>query len=255
MAWLKIDDGWYMHPKVRAAGLFGRALWIQAADWCAQQENDGFVPAFMLGPLVSLAEFPAEEAHNTMQRLVGLGLWVESTGEPGWVFHDWHVYQPARKELLARRKRDRRKKQLHSKDMEPIRVAARERDGDACRYCGIDVVFAGTGSRSGPYAATFDHVDPAGSNDLDNIVVACLSCNSRKKDRTPGEVGMTLRPVPGAAPAPSPPSPPRPPKRAVPARHATTPPAAPPRAPRGTKAPPSAAPRRAAARKATGPPR
>jgi 5-methylcytosine-specific restriction endonuclease McrA len=264
MAWLKIDDGWYMHPKIRAAGRDARDLWMQAACWCAQQENDGEVPDFMLAPLASLAELPADAAHPAAMRLVGLGLWEDSRSGPGWVFHDWHVYQPKRAALLARRKHDRRKKELHSKTMEPIRLAARERDGESCRYCGTTVIFDGKGSR-GPHAATFDHVDPAGSNDLDNVVVACLSCNSRKKDRAPAEVGMTLRPSPAPPTLPTPPkgraTPARPPAakpsaRTVPAK-ATAPS---PRSPRRTTPPPSplapanTPPRRRPTRSATGPP-
>jgi 5-methylcytosine-specific restriction endonuclease McrA len=261
MAWLKIDDGWYMHPKIRAAGLYGRALWMQAADWCAQQENDGVVPDFMLSSLISLAEVPQEDAHATAMRLVGVGLWEESSDTPGWVFHDWHVYQPRRVDLLARRKYDRRKKELHSKTMEPIRLAARERDGSSCRYCGITVIFDGKGAR-GPHAATYDHVDPHGSNDLANIVVACLSCNSRKKDRRPIDVGMTLRPEPAPPRPPTAPkgraTPARPPAAKPPAR--TVPAKATAPAPRSTRrtptplAPANTPPRRRPTGSATGPP-
>jgi len=58
-----------------------------------------------------------------------------------------------------------------------------ERDGERCRYCGA------------AEHLTVDHVVPrcqGGSDDPDNLVVACRSCNSRKGGRTPQEAGMEL---------------------------------------------------------------
>lgn len=56
------------------------------------------------------------------------------------------------------------------------------RDHDTCVYC------------SGR-AQTVDHVLPrsrGGSDSWLNLVAACQSCNSRKGDRTPQEVGMSM---------------------------------------------------------------
>jgi 5-methylcytosine-specific restriction endonuclease McrA len=53
----------------------------------------------------------------------------------------------------------------------------------SCRYCGsLDRL-------------TLDHVLPVsrgGEDTRENLVVACKSCNSRKKDRTPAEAGMVI---------------------------------------------------------------
>lgn len=67
------------------------------------------------------------------------------------------------------------------------RDAILARDGHTCRYCGA------TGVR-----LAVDHLVPfsrGGSSDPSNLVAACKSCNSRKKDRTPEEAGMPLRPL------------------------------------------------------------
>jgi hypothetical protein len=56
------------------------------------------------------------------------------------------------------------------------------RDKHVCRYC------AGL-------ADTVDHIVPrthGGGHDDQNLVAACRSCNSRKKDRTPSEAGMLV---------------------------------------------------------------
>jgi hypothetical protein len=148
VVWLKIDDQQLMNAKYRGAGLYARAVYEASLRWCASQENDGRIPAHMFNVLVALAEIPGDEAHPAMQRLVGLGLWDEAGEDdpPGWLIHDWLVYQPSRAELLAKRARDRRKKELHSKLLEPLRQQVRARDGSMCRYCAVPVVFGPSGS-------------------------------------------------------------------------------------------------------------
>lgn len=69
------------------------------------------------------------------------------------------------------------------------REAVFRRDLGRCRYCDTRL--------ETNYA--IDHVIPksrGGSNDLDNLVLTCKSCNSRKGARTPEEAGMSLRPIP-----------------------------------------------------------
>jgi 5-methylcytosine-specific restriction endonuclease McrA len=61
-----------------------------------------------------------------------------------------------------------------------------ERDGNVCQYCG---------RKREPRELTLDHVVPrsrGGSSSWENIVIACLDCNSRKGDRLPQESGMRL---------------------------------------------------------------
>ena len=57
------------------------------------------------------------------------------------------------------------------------------RDGQRCAYCGNG-------------ATTIDHVLPrsrGGDDSWENLVACCLKCNNLKSDRTPGEMGWTLR--------------------------------------------------------------
>ncbi len=69
-----------------------------------------------------------------------------------------------------------------------LKKAVIERDKCMCRYCGkLEIVL------------TLDHIIPyiqGGESTLENLVVSCKSCNSKKNGRTPAQAGMTLREVP-----------------------------------------------------------
>jgi hypothetical protein len=64
---------------------------------------------------------------------------------------------------------------LPDREWWPLRWSIIRRDGEFCRYCG--------GAEGG---ICVDHVVPlscGGTNDPDNLVVACIPCNSSKSDR------------------------------------------------------------------------
>lgn len=63
------------------------------------------------------------------------------------------------------------------------------RDKYICQYCGSQCC----GDQ------TIDHVIPksrGGDNSYKNLVTACLSCNSKKANRTPAEAGMKIPQIP-----------------------------------------------------------
>ncbi|WP_373649455.1 HNH endonuclease [Schlesneria sp. DSM 10557] len=65
-----------------------------------------------------------------------------------------------------------------------------KRDRYTCQYCGV---------KPGSEELTLDHVLPrsrGGTSSWENCVLACLACNNRKADRTPGEAAMPLRKAP-----------------------------------------------------------
>ena len=83
--------------------------------------------------------------------------------------------EPCRLQLVRRRSaaRGTRQQQGYGNDWLRLSRQVVERDGGTCRYCG------------GP-ATTADHVIPksrGGSDDPSNLVAACRSCNSAKRDR------------------------------------------------------------------------
>lgn len=84
MAWFKIDDQFWSHPKVNDLSAAAGWLWVRAGSWSANHLTDGYVSygtVRMLGT-VKLAN-----------ELVKCGLWVKAEG--GYKFHDWDVYQPS----------------------------------------------------------------------------------------------------------------------------------------------------------------
>ena len=83
-----------------------------------------------------------------------------------------------------RRRNDTRKTSL----IVPIRA----RDGDACRWCGHVVWW---GDRKGGRGATYDHLNPGVPAETpDDMVVACRSCNSSRKDNAGWAVDLLPAP-------------------------------------------------------------
>jgi 5-methylcytosine-specific restriction endonuclease McrA len=65
-----------------------------------------------------------------------------------------------------------------------------KRDHYTCQYCGV---------QPGSGELTIDHVVPrsrGGASSWENCVLACVSCNKRKADRTPPQAGMKLHKPP-----------------------------------------------------------
>jgi 5-methylcytosine-specific restriction endonuclease McrA len=65
-----------------------------------------------------------------------------------------------------------------------------KRDHWTCQYCGV---------QPGSDELTIDHVVPrsqSGTSTWENCVLACVTCNKRKADRTPQQAGLKLRHAP-----------------------------------------------------------
>jgi hypothetical protein len=186
--WFKVDDKLHDHRKTWGIDCAAVGLWTMAGSWCGANGTDGFVPEIVVSRW-------SKHWQRLAADLVTRGLWAEANqdGQKGWEFVNWSEYQPSRVETAVPldRLRWRRKQALKKNRVLCDQVVARDRN--QCRYCGERVSWA---DRKSPKGATYDHVDPDGENELDNVVIACRRCNGRKKDRTPHEAGMPLLPVP-----------------------------------------------------------
>jgi hypothetical protein len=71
-------------------------------------------------------------------------------------------------------------------------VPIRARDGDACRWCGNVVYW---GNQKGGRGATYDHLNPGVPAEApEDMVVACRSCNSSRKDNAGWAVDLLPAP-------------------------------------------------------------
>jgi hypothetical protein len=102
MAWARLDDSFYSHPKVRRAGLAAVGLHVRAISYSAAHLLDGHIDVGW-----------AKEAGGTQHRklvnaLLGANLW-EPNGD-GFVIHDYLDYNPSRESVLAKRAADSERK-------------------------------------------------------------------------------------------------------------------------------------------------
>ncbi len=183
MAWLRIDDGIITHPKICQVGPEAAWLWITSLCYCRKYLTDGVFPAGVM----NLSGLRGKAQKTAAKRLVDVGLWHEIDEKQSYVVHDFLEWNPSRADVESSQEWDRRRKDLYADKSLVIQI--RKRDGDNCRYCGQVVRWS---DRRGPGGGQFDHVIPRGPNTLENIVVACRSCNASKGGRTPEEAGMPL---------------------------------------------------------------
>lgn len=108
MTWLKTDDKFPEHRKVRRLTDSAYRLHHTAMCACAKDETDG---------LVTEADI-ADMEHGTRLRkhvdaLVAADLWEKVKG--GWLVHDFLDYNPSHAKLVAKRDADRERQELYRK--------------------------------------------------------------------------------------------------------------------------------------------
>ena len=96
MTWTKIDDQFYDHPKVVAAGPLGIALFVCGLSYCSRHLTDGFISAVQVQRLIDI-----DNPGKVAERLVAVGLWERRDG--GYQVHDYLDYNPSRARVKATR--------------------------------------------------------------------------------------------------------------------------------------------------------
>jgi hypothetical protein len=115
--WVKVDDGFPEHPKVREAGrhlgTYGRgrviAVWQVAMCYCNRNLTDGFIDEATVRTWTLFDRRPLDVALVMAQA----GLLVRVEG--GFRFHDYDDYQPSAAEVKAKKKKDRDRKREERK--------------------------------------------------------------------------------------------------------------------------------------------
>ena len=109
MGWIKLDDGFFLNPKVMAAGPQAALLHLSALCWAGTANTDGFVPLTALRTISALVLI--EKRKPYVQRLLDVGLWHETEG--GYVIHDFLQWQRSSDERSHQRERNRAKAERH----------------------------------------------------------------------------------------------------------------------------------------------
>lgn len=130
-----------------------------------------------------------EQVRGALAGLEALGA-IRKQGEPNREGTPYRVLIPDEIEVCrkfrAERAANEPKNEMTEKDVDYYnvcenRIKVYERDEYKCRYCGKQLT---------RFTCTLDHVTPVaerGTNSFDNLVTACLECNSRKHKRPLGD--------------------------------------------------------------------
>ncbi len=129
------------------------------------------------------------KVRETLSELESIGA-IRNEGEPDREGTPYRVLVPDEIEACRKFRTERLAKEKKPEISEEAvdyynvrenRIKIFERDEYNCRYCGKQLT---------RFTATLDHVRPVaegGDNSLDNLVTACLTCNSRKNRRLMGD--------------------------------------------------------------------
>lgn len=130
MAWVRISDDFYDHPKFDTAGSLGIALWVAGLAWCNRNLTDGFIPRKAALRLLdfedadeavrnavtnAVSNAPRNDdvtpsvARFVADRLVEAGLWEVEDG--GYRVHDYLDYQKSAAQITAERDKNAARQQ------------------------------------------------------------------------------------------------------------------------------------------------
>ena len=197
MAWLKVSDTATQNPIVRRAldlphctqeyvyTLFGVIL-ACAVEAAAMKTN------YIIERNAIAAKVGLEKTEQFIKDAIVCGYMTETQLEDGRIAYKlvedeenfFHMRSKEEIEWENRRRNDARNAAITA----PVRA----RDGDACRWCGRVVYW---GDQKSARGGTYDHLRPGiGAETPQDVIVACRSCNSTRKDNP--EWGGTLLPAP-----------------------------------------------------------
>lgn len=144
MAWVKLDDRFHGHPKVRKAWKRSRAsigLYVMAVTYCAQHETDGVVDLDWADDMLP----QRKERDAAIDALVTAGL-MHRVDDERLEIHDYLEHNESRAQAEARRERDRERKARGGKGSKPQPPAGVPKDSGG----NPDGVQAASGSSRAP---------------------------------------------------------------------------------------------------------
>lgn len=164
MAWVKLDDQFFINPKARAAGLEGRAMFLAGLCYCSANRTQGLI----ITEAVPLVAVMADVDPSAVDALCRENLW--RSRPEGYEVVDYgsrHHCARAPFDTSSRRPKLR----------PSLRAAVIERDEGVCGLCGGPVP---------PDDIHLDHIIPrslGGPDEFANLQVTHSACNMRKGNR------------------------------------------------------------------------
>ena len=193
MTWIKLDDGFFMHPKALAAGRDGRDVYLAALCWSAAQETDGVIPALALPVIAMIAG--VTDTDQAASRLVEVGLWI--THVDGWAIHGFGDWQTTRSDRDTWRAKERGRKETARKTATSTEKQTSVR-ADSARiprgFRAIDVdVDVDVSSSEPSYSQAERQTDD--DDDLPNIALSAVAqaLAQRNGARTPAYAAVIIR--------------------------------------------------------------
>jgi hypothetical protein len=137
VTWSKLDDGFWMHPKVVRAGNTGAGLYARMLSYCGCYLSDGEIPP----PIV---ESVVGRDKAALKRLIESAL-VERRDDGTIVIPDYLDFNPSREEIHAKRRKDSERKTRGRRE-----ESERTPDGIVAESAGSPSALAGGGPRALP---------------------------------------------------------------------------------------------------------
>lgn len=124
MPWVRFDDRFPMHRKVRRLSDSAFRLHVSAIHWASEHLTDGHIPNGELD-LVSDSRSP-RKAVGELERA---GLW--DPVDDGWLIHDFLEYQPSASKVRAERDAKKERQERWRKSRSGSRDASQDESRDA----------------------------------------------------------------------------------------------------------------------------
>lgn len=107
MTWLRIEDRFPRHRRIRGLRRDTAAKWLHvcALCYCSEHLTDGHIDQLAVDQIVTDAEIPKTAAQRCINKLVNVGLWIQWTEgeESGFLIRDFLDYNPAKEAVKQRR--------------------------------------------------------------------------------------------------------------------------------------------------------
>lgn len=105
-SWVRLDVGFYTHPKAIEVGSVGRDLFLALVCWSKANGTDGVIPTRSARVVSRMLDLVAPESE--VERLVEVGFLHEK--EFGFVLHDFEEWQETTAAIATRRAADAERK-------------------------------------------------------------------------------------------------------------------------------------------------